>query len=197
VASEDDRSVTELLRAWRAGEREALDRLVPLVYRELRRMAQREMNRERPGQTLEATGLVHEVFVRLVDVDVSWQDRAHFLAVAARMMRRILISRSRDKARAKRGGGRPILSLDELARAGVDPASPRRSPDVLELDRALRELEEVDPLKAQVTELVYFGGLTYDEAAEALAISRATAHRHLRFAKAWLHARLASPTVWP
>ncbi len=187
-------SVTELLVAWRSGDSAALDQLTPLVYQELRRLAQHHVNREHRDQTLAATELVHEAFVRLVDVEVPWQDRAHFLAVAARLMRRILINRSRDKARLKRGGGEARLSLEDLGGATPEPATPAFSSDLLELDLALRELAQFDALKAKVVELVYFGGLTYVEVAEALGLSRATAHRHLRLAKAWLHDRLAGPS---
>lgn len=187
-------SVTELLFAWRSGDPAALDQLTPLVYQELRRLAQYHVSREHRGQTLAATDLVHEAFVRLVDVEVPWQDRAHFLAVAARMMRRILVNRSRDKARLKRGGGETRLSLEDLGGPNPEPAAPALSSDLLELDLALSELAELDALKTKVVELVYFGGLTYEEVAEALGLSRATAHRHLRLAKAWLHDRLAGPT---
>lgn len=192
-AGRNEPSVTQLLSAWRGGDDDALERLTPLVYQELRRLAQHHVSRERPGQTLAATDLVHEAFVRLVDVDVSWQDKAHFLAVAARMMRRILINRSRDKARLKRGGGEVRISLEDLDGPTPDPAVPEPSSDLLELDLALRELARRDSVKARVVELVYFGGLTYEEVAEALGVSRATAHRHLRLAKAWLHDRLAGP----
>lgn len=187
-------SVTELLAAWRGGDRDALDRLTPLVYQELRRLAQHHVSREHRGQTLSATDLVHEAFVRLVDVEVCWQDRSHFLAVAARMMRRILVNRSRDKARLKRGGGMAHVSLGDLGGPTLEPATPAPATDLLELDLALSALAELDELKARVVELVYFGGLTYEEVAEALGLSRATAHRHLRLAKAWLHDRLAGPS---
>lgn len=184
-------AVTEMLLAWRGGDQEALDHLMPLLYQELKRLAQYRVSREHPSQTWSATDLVHEAFVRLVNVDVSWQDRAHFLAVAARLMRRILINRSRDKARLKRGGDAPRPSVDEMVMNGDEPAIPGPSTDLLELDQALRELAELDEIKAQIIELVYFGGLTYDELAETVGTSRATAHRHLRLAKAWLRVRLS------
>ncbi|MEM8961675.1 MAG: sigma-70 family RNA polymerase sigma factor [Acidobacteriota bacterium] len=189
---QNERSVTELLLEWRAGDEDALERLIPRVYEELHRLAEGHVRRERPGQTLGATDLVHEAFVRLVDIDVPWQDRAHFLALGARLMRRILLNRSRDKARLKRGAGQPTHSLD-----GVDVAQSETPVDFLALDQALRELATVDPRKAQVVELTYFVGMTYEELAEALGISRATAHRDLRLARAWLHDRLTgtpSPT---
>ncbi len=185
---ENEPSVTELLLEWRAGAPDALERLVPLVYGELHRLAKGHVRRERPGQTLGATDLVHEAFVRLVDIDVPWQDRTHFLALGARLMRRILLNRSRDKARLKRGAGQPVRSLD-----GIDVAQSETPIDFLALDHALRELAAVDPRKAQAVELTYFAGLTYEELAEALGVSRATAHRDLRLARAWLHDRLAGP----
>lgn len=188
--NEAERPITELLLAWRSGDEGALAVLVPRVYAELRRLAQAQVCRERPGFTLAATDLVHEAFLRLVDVDVPWQDRAHFMALCARLMRRILLNRCRDKARLKRGAGQPIRSLD-----GIDVAQDQASLDFLALDFALRELAEVDARKAQAIELVYFAGLTYDEVAEALSVSRATAHRDLKLARAWLHDRLTAPPV--
>ncbi len=185
--------MTELLVEWRAGDRDALELLVPRVYEELRRIARFHLRGERPGQTLSATDLVHESFVRLVDVDVSWNDRAHFLAVGARVMRRILVDRSRAKGRLKRLGAAIRVPLED-----VQPATPEPSVELLELEQALCELAEIDARKAHVVELVFFGGLTYDEVAAALDISRATAHRDLRLAKAWLHDRIessASPAV--
>ena len=162
--------------------------LMPLIYDELRRIAARSMSRERPGQTLRATELVHESFLRLVDADVTWQDRAHFLAVSARTMRRVLIDHIRAGARDKRGGGAAHVSLEELE---FDVAGVNQKPhEVLALDEALESLASVDARKAQVIELTFFGGLSYDEVAEALHISRATAHRDLTFAKAWLYSRL-------
>ncbi len=186
---EQERTVTKLLKDWRSGDEDAFDALVPRVYAELRRLAQAQVRRERPGFSLAATDLVHEAFLRLVDVDVPWQDRAHFLALCARLMRRILLNRCRDKARLKRGAGQPIWSLD-----GLDVAADETPLDFLALDLALRELAEIDARKAQAIELVYFAGLTYEELAEALGVSRATAHRDLKLAKAWLHDRLTAPT---
>jgi RNA polymerase sigma factor (TIGR02999 family) len=183
-----DPTVTELLVAWRAGDAEALPRLMPLVYEELRRLARRRMAAEPPGQTLTATALVHEAFLRLVEVEVPWQDRAHFLALAARLMRRILVDRGRARARLKRGAGHAAVSLDD-----VDVPAPEPDRELQALDAALDELATFDPRKAQVVDLVFFGGLTYDEAADALAISRATLHRDLRLAKAWLHEQVGHP----
>ncbi|MDA8018325.1 MAG: sigma-70 family RNA polymerase sigma factor [Thermoanaerobaculia bacterium] len=178
-------TVTDLLLSWRGGDPAALELLIPKVYDELRRIARGKLVGERQGQTLSATDLVHEAFLRLVDVDVSWTDRVHFLAVGARVMRRILVDRCRAKARQKRGGRARHVSLDEVQPASLDPSA-----ELLELDHGLQELAEFDDRKARAVELVYFGGLTYDELAEALGVSRATAHRDLRLGKAWLHARL-------
>ncbi len=180
-----ERSATELLVDWRAGDERALELLMPKVYEELRRLAKRHLRGERPEQTLSATDLVHEAFLRLVEVDIPWNDRAHFLAVGARVMRRILVDRSRSKARIKHGGEVQRVPFDEDQLTSLEP-----SPALLELDQALCDLAEIDPRKANVVELIYFGGLTYDEVATALDISRATAHRDLRLAKAWLHDRI-------
>jgi RNA polymerase sigma factor (TIGR02999 family) len=177
-----DPSVTALLAAWRDGDGDALSRLIPLLYEPMRQLARRQMAGEKPGQTLTATALVHEAFLRLVAVDVPWQDRRHFLALAARVMRRILVDRSRAKLRQKRGAGGAMVSLDEIEIAA--PAPDRELPA---LDEALERLAGFDPRKAQIVDLLFFGGLTYEEAADALAISRATLHRDLRLAKAWLH----------
>lgn len=185
--SEPETSVTELLLLWRGGQDDALELLLPKVYEELRNIARKQLVGERAGQTLSATDLVHEAFLRLVDVDVSWHDRVHFLAVGARVMRRILVDRARAKARVKRGGGVQRVTFDEGQLASLDS-----SWELLELDRALRELAELDARKARIVELVYFGGLSYDEVAAVVDVSRATAHRDLRLAKAWLHDRMAS-----
>lgn len=178
-------TITELLLEWRGGDDEALELLMPRVYEELKKIAQHRLKGESPEQTLSATDLVHEAFIRLIAVDVSWSDRAHFLAVGARIMRRILVDRSRSKARLKHGGAVKRVPLDEAQSASLEP-----SDELLELDQALCDLAELDARKANVVELVYFGGLTYDEVAVALDISRATAHRDLRLAKAWLHDRI-------
>ena len=180
-----ERSVTELLLLWRGGDDDALERLIPKVYAELRRIARRQLRGERSEQTLSATDLVHEAFLRLVSADVSWNDRVHFLAVGARAMRRILVDRARSKARLKRGGTSRRVTFDE-----AQPVVLGASAELLELDQALRELAEIDARKSRIVELVYFGGLTYDEVAAVLEVSRATAHRDLRLAKAWLYDRI-------
>ncbi|MEM9593377.1 MAG: sigma-70 family RNA polymerase sigma factor [Acidobacteriota bacterium] len=179
--------MTDLLLDWRAGQEASLEPLMAKVYEELRRIARRHLKGERPEQSLSATDLVHEAFLRLVDVDVSWNDRAHFLAVGARIMRRILVDRSRAKARQKRGGAAWKIPLDEIHTVSLEPAA-----ELLELDEALSNLNQLDARKARVVELVYFGGLTYDEVAVVLEISRATAHRDLRLAKAWLHDQMGN-----
>lgn len=176
-----DLSVTDLLMRWRGGDDAALEQLMPRVYHELRRLAGSHLRGERPGQTLSATDLVHEAFLGLVEVDISWQNRAHFLAVGARMMRRILVNRSRAKARLKRGAGATRITFSESK-----VAAGQSSVDLLELDAALEQLSELDERKARSVELFYFGGLTYEEVAVAMDVSRATAHRDLRFARAWL-----------
>jgi len=178
-------SVTQLLSAWRGGDSNALERLTPLVYEELRRLAGRYMKSERQGHTLQATAVVHEAFVRMVDMEVPWQDRAHFYAVAARMMRRILVDHAKAHRRLKRGGPVTTLSFDEGLKVSADAET-----DLVDLDDALQKLSEFDPRKCEVVELHYFGGLTYDETAEALEISPVTVHRELKMAKAWLRHEL-------
>jgi RNA polymerase sigma factor (TIGR02999 family) len=173
--------VTTLLRAWRQGDRDALERLMPLVYSELRRRARRYLLAERVNHTLQPTALVHEAFLRLVRVeDVDWQDRAHFFAVAAQNMRRILVDSARARRYQKRGGGAVNVTFDEaLAVSG-------RSTDVLALDDALDVLAQQDQRKARVVELRYFGGLTNEEIAAALGISTDTVTRDWQMAKLWL-----------
>ena len=177
--------MTKLLRQWSAGNKEALDELMPLVYDQLRKLASRCLASERPGHTLRATALVNEAYLRLVDSGMDFNDRVHFFAVAARLLRQILVDHARTHNRQKRGGGVQNLTLDEAILVA------HGQPGLLELDEALQRLAANDPRKSEVVELLYFGGLTYDEAAAALGISTATVHRELRMAKAWLHAELA------
>ena len=165
---------------------EALDQLVPIVYDELRRLAGRCLQSERPGHTLRATALVHEAYIRLMDADIGWQGRAHFYAVAARVVRRILVEYARAHSRQKRGGGEELVPLDEAVIVGPEAAS-----TVLDLDEALQRLAALDERKSDIIQLLFFGGLTYDETATALDISPATVHRELKLAKAWLHRELA------
>ena len=180
--------VTGLLLSWRQGDAQALDRLIPLVYDELRRVARRHLRREQPGHALQATALVHEVYLRLVDVErLTLKNRAHFFAVAAKLMRQILVDHARRQHAEKRGGGVTMVSLD-----GVSPAADPPSVDVLALDQALEALSALDARQGSVVELRFFAGLDIDEAAEALGISTATVEREWAMAKAWLHRRLTA-----
>jgi RNA polymerase sigma-70 factor (ECF subfamily) len=181
------RDVTILLRAWGGGDKQALDRLTPLVYHELHQIAGRLMAGQRPNHTLQATALVNEAYVRLVDGrEASWQDRAHFFALCARAMRRILIDHARARASEKRGGGQVALELDEAL-----AAAPAREINLLELDDALNRLAELDPRKSQVVELRFFGGLNLEETAEALKVSTKTVQRDWDLARAWLFGELS------
>jgi RNA polymerase sigma factor (TIGR02999 family) len=182
----DRQAVTRLLSAWQSGDAHALERLTPLIYEELRDRARRYMRRERPGHTLQATAVVHEAFVKLVEMNVSWQDRAHFFAVAARQMRRILVDHAKSRYREKRGGTTGVTdSLEEFHDIVQGPATTGNI-DVLEIDDALERLAGHNPRLAEIVELHYFGGLTYQELSETLKISEATVDRELRLAKAWV-----------
>jgi RNA polymerase sigma factor (TIGR02999 family) len=174
--------VTQLLRAWTAGDRDALEKLTPLVYEQLYRVAQRYMAGQRPGHTLQTTALVNEVYLRLVDCSrVNWQDRAHFLAVSAQLMRRILIDFARSRGYQKRGGDVVHLSLDDAPSVSNEPDA-----DIVALDDALKALAEVDGRKSKVVELKFFGGLSIEETAEVLKVSTETVVRDWRLARAWL-----------
>jgi RNA polymerase sigma-70 factor (ECF subfamily) len=174
--------ITRLLHAWSDGDQTALERLLPLIERELHRLARNYMRREHPGHTLQTTALVNEAYFRLVDQkSVRWQNRAHFFAIAARIMRRILLNYARDRHRAKRGGGAVQVSLSEVAAVGEE-----RSAELIALDEALVRLEEFDARKARVVELRHFGGLTAAETAEVLGVSVVTVERDWHAAKAWL-----------
>jgi RNA polymerase sigma factor (TIGR02999 family) len=175
--------VTQLLLDWSNGDQAALDRLTPLVYEELHRLAHRHMNRERPGHTLQSSALVNEAYLRLIDQrNVHWQNRAHFFSIASRLMRRILIDHARSHTRAKRGGGIRQVSLDEAA-----VVSQERAAELVALDDALTSLAAIDPRKCQVVELRFFGGMSAEETAEALGVSPITVKRDWSTAKAWLH----------
>ena len=180
--------VTRILSQIEDGDPEAAEELLPLVYEELRKLAAQKMAQEDPGQTLQATALVHEAYIRLVDVEKArhWDSRGHFFAAAAEAMRRILVDNARRKRRPKHGGDRRRIDL-EKARA-VEPA---RSDDLLALDEALTKLADEDPAKADLVKLRYFGGFTVDEAAELLGISRATAKRYWIYARAWLYSEIS------
>jgi len=181
--------VTDLLTRWSNGDAAALAELTPLVYEELRRLARRHMGSERPDHTLQTTALVNEAYLRLADqTSPRWENRAHFFAVAALAMRRILVSYARAQRSEKRGGGSVKIELDEAALV-----SPEESKEIVELHEALERLATLDSRKAQVVELKYFGGLSYDEMAEVLKISPVTVRRDWRFAKAWLYTELNSP----
>lgn len=176
------RSITELLIEWRDGDETALDRLMPLVYEELRRLARYYMRRERPGHTLQTAALVNEAYLRLVDhKGMRWQNRAHFYAVASQAMRRILVDHARSRQYLKRGGGSQIVGLDEAA-AVVQ----KQAVDVVALDDALTDLSAIDPRKSQIVEMRYFGGMTVEETAEVLGLSPVTVMRDWSTAKAWL-----------
>jgi RNA polymerase sigma-70 factor (ECF subfamily) len=178
--------VTQLLRAWGEGDGEALAKLTPVVESELHRLAHRYMTREKPGHTLQTTALVNEVYLRLVDIQhVSWQDRAHFFAISATMMRRILTDFARSRLYQKRGGAAVQVSWDEAL-----AVSPEQDVDLVALDDALVELAALDPRKTQVVELRFFTGLSVEETAEALKISPETVKRDWKFAKSWLHRAL-------
>jgi RNA polymerase sigma factor (TIGR02999 family) len=174
--------ITELLVAWSGGDKSALERLMPLVYDELRRLAHRHMNRERADHTLQTTALVNEAYLRLVNwKEVQWQNRAHFFAVSAQMMRRILVDFARERRYLKRGGGALRVSLTEAA-----SFTEQQGADLVALDEALIALAEMDPRKGQVVEMRFFGGLSVEEVAEVLKVSEETVIRDWRLAKVWL-----------
>jgi len=185
-------NVTELLLSWGQGDTAALDRLVPLLYDDLRRVARGHLRRERPGHSLQATALVHEVFLRLVDVDrMTLKSRAHFFALSARLMRQILVDHARRQRASKRGGSATVISLNEASGAAAPTST--SSVDVLALDEALDALSSLDARQCRVVELRFFAGLNIPEAADALGVSTATVEREWAMAKAWLHQRLSTP----
>jgi RNA polymerase sigma-70 factor, ECF subfamily len=182
MAASSRHAVTGLLLAWSRGEQAALDKLVPLVYAELRRIAHRYMNRERRGHPLQTTELVNEAYLRLIDANqVRWQDRAHFFAISANLMRRILVDLARSQGYLKRGGGAHRATFDE-----ANFKSPEPGPDLVALDDALEALAARDARKSRMVELRFFGGLSVEETAEVLKVSPDTVHRDWRLAKAWL-----------
>ena len=182
--------ITQLLRAWSAGDPQALEKLTPLVYGELHRAAQRYMARERPNHTLQTTALINEVYLRLVDLqEVAWQDRAHFFAMCARLMRRILTDFARARHYLKRGGEARRISFDESLFLSEDA-----SPDLVALDDALNGLADVDQRKSQVVELRFFGGLTAEETAKVLSVSEETVKRDWKLAKLWLLREMSGET---
>jgi len=178
--------ITQLLGAWSAGDEHALEKLMPLVYDELHRLAQAYMGRERPGHTLQTTALVHEAYLRLIDSGrAGLQDRSHFFALCAKLMRRILVDWARARLSLKRGGDVQVLDLEESL-----VVSPHASSELVALDDALKALEAFDPRKAQVIELRFFGGLSVDETAEVLKVSVETVARDWKLAKSWLRREL-------
>jgi RNA polymerase sigma factor (TIGR02999 family) len=186
--SSDSDNVTRLLRDWGEGNQQALEQLLPLIYNELRHLAHNFLYRERPGHTLQTTALVHEAYLKLIDqTDARWQNRAHFFAIAAQAMRRILIDNARRHAAAKRGGGAEKVSLAEAAEISIKSDS-----SLLALDEALHALAEIDPVQSRIVELRYFGGLTIEDTAEVLKVSPATVKREWTMARAWLYKAIAA-----
>src|SRR5262245_54909095 len=191
MADSSPEEITQLLREWSNGNKEALDRLMPVVYSELRRLAAHYMRHERPGHTLQSTALVNEAYLRLAGArETHWQDRAHFFAVASQIMRHILVDHARSYRYAKRGGGAIKVSLDEVAILSEERAS-----ELIALDDALKDLEALDPRKSQVVEMRFFGGLSIDETAEVLKVSSMTIQREWRWAKAFLHNQMNQGVV--
>lgn len=188
MAETESRDITDLLVAWGDGDGEALEEIVPLVNAELRRLARNYMRGERPGHTLQTTALINEAYLKLIEQRrVRWQNRAHFLAIAAQQMRRILVDYARRRKYQKRGGGALQVTLGE-----VEGMADERAPDLVALDEALNALAEIDPRRARVVELKFFGGLTTEEAAAALGVSDTTVERDWTVAKAWLHKTVTS-----
>ena len=183
--------VTALLRQWEQGDADALNRIVPLVYAELRRIARQRLGRERSAPSLTPTVLVHDAYLKLMDVrEARFRDRAHFLAMASRVMRRLLIDRARARRAARRGGGADVVEWDDDL-----VASDARADALADLDEALTRLETIDPRQGQIVEQRYFGGLTLEETAEVIGVSLATVKHELRFAHAWLAAALGPATT--
>jgi len=190
MASDSD-NVTRLLLEWSDGNQQALEEMLPLIYDELRRLAHNFLYRERPGHTLQTTALVHEAYLKLIDQrDARWQNRAHFFAIAAQAMRRILIDSARQHIADKRGGGGQKLSLAEGATITPEPDS-----NLLALDEALNALAEIDAQQSRIIELRYFGGLTIEETAEVMKLSPATIKREWTMARAWLHQSLTNEKI--
>ena len=185
-------SVTRLLVEWQNGSQKALDRLMPMVYAELRAIAGRYLSHESPSHTLQSTALVHEAYLKLVGQrSVQWQNRSHFFGIAAQMMRRILVDHARHEHRAKRGGDSPKLSLDEA----MAVAEPEAEVDLLALDDALTSLSTIDPRGARIVELRFFSGLTIEETAEVLSVSSGTIKREWSTARAWLYREMRRPSA--
>jgi RNA polymerase sigma factor (TIGR02999 family) len=187
MATSGSPQITQLLLAWGKGDQAALEELMPLVYDELRKVAARSLRRQRPGHTLQTTALVNEAYLRLIDSSrVQWQNRAHFFAVSATLMRRILVDFARERQNLKRGGAAERVSLNEAL-----VVAPERGADLLALDEALNRLAALNPRQAQVVELRYFGGLNEEETAEALKVSLRTVQRDWNLARLWLYRELS------
>lgn len=203
MGDQSDRPVTRLLVQWSGGNEAALGELTALLYRELRSLAQRHLRRERPNHTIQRTALVHEAFVRLVNQQsVDWRSRGHFFALASTLMRRILVDHARARLSGKRGGGEPVLSLDEITapdesdlakpmEIAADPAGSDSDEDIAAIDEALTRLAAIDSRQEQIVQMRYFGGLTIEETAQALEISDATVKREWTVARAWLKRELS------
>jgi RNA polymerase sigma factor (TIGR02999 family) len=189
MAKPVSKNVTQLLHAWGKGDEAARDELIPLVYDTLRRIARHQLRGERAGHTLETTALINEAYLKLVEQSVSWQSRAHFFGIAARLMRQLLVDYARARQRLKRGGDMQQISLTDAAGIAEDKAV-----DVLALDDALQILTEVDPQSSRIVELRFFGGLTIEETAQVMGISTPTVERGWRAARAWLQTEL-SPSL--
>lgn len=185
TAPETPSEVSRLLLEWKGGNLAARERLFPILYEELKRLASHLLRGESTGHTLQTTALVHEAYLRLVGAEVEWEGRRHFFGVAAQVMRRLLVDHARGRGRAKRGGSAIAVPLQEELAAG-----PGRPADLVDLDEALGRLSALDARRAQVIDLLYFAGLSYDETAAVLEISAATVHRDLRLARAWLYREL-------
>jgi len=189
MASSETQDVTDLLISWSDGDKASADRLVPLIYGELRRLAVRQLAGERREHTLQPTALVNEAYMRLADLKrIRWQDRAHFFALASKSMRRILVDHARRTRSAKRGGKDQKISLDEAGDLAM-----KQAPDLVTLDDALNSLDAIDPLKAAIVELRFFGGLTTKETSEVVGYSTATINRQWQLAKSWLRCELTEP----
>jgi RNA polymerase sigma factor (TIGR02999 family) len=183
--------ITQLLEQWSDGDKEALEKLTPVLYKELHRMAHRYMRQERPGHTLQTTALINEAYLRLIAwKDVRWQNRAQFFGVSAQLMRKILVDFARSRNYAKRGGGARAISLEE-----VPAVSPDRARDIVAVDDALQRLAIIDPRKSQIVELRFFGGLTLEETAEVVKVSSRTIRREWDLAKTWLSREMSAETA--
>jgi RNA polymerase sigma-70 factor, ECF subfamily len=192
VGSEEDSEITLLLQAWRSGDERALDRLAPLIYDDLRQLARRAVSHEAPGLTMQATALVNEVFLRLAEgASVDWKDRSHFFAVASKVMRRILTDAARARRREKRGGGDEPAHFED-----AEVAAEQDDRSLIALDDALNSLAKSEPRKVRVVEMRFFGGMTHDEIAEVLTVSRDTVKRDWNFAKLWLAREIRSDSAF-